>query len=98
MIVEQKVIRDGFESVHDMVQEKLEAIDAQMNERIETNEEIIEAKETINRVTNEMLEEFADNKLALETMLENTMHIVEVEVPDEEEIESDTEENVEGQV
>ena len=98
MIVEQKVIRDGFESVHDMVQEKLEAIDAQMNERIETNEEIIEAKETINRVTNEILEEFADNKLALETMLENTMHIVEVEVPDEEEIESDTEENVEGQV
>ncbi len=98
MVVEQKVIRDGFESVHDMVQEKLEAIDAQMNERIETNEEIIEAKETINRVTNEILEEFADNKLALETMLENTMHIVEVEVPDEEEIESDTEENVEGQV
>ena len=98
MIVEQKVIRDGFESVHDMVQEKLEAIDAQMNERIETNEEIIEAKETINRVTNEILEEFADNKLALETMLENTMHIVEVEVPDEEETESDTEENVEGQV
>ena len=98
MIVEQKVIRDGFESVHDMVQEKLEAIDAQMNERIATNEEIIEAKETINRVTNEILEEFADNKLALETMLENTMHIVEVEVPDEEEIESDTEENVEGQV
>ena len=98
MIVEQKVIRDGFESVHDMVQEKLEAIDAQMNERIETNEEIIEAKETINRVTNEILEEFADNKLALETMLENTMHIVEVEVPDEEEIVSDTEENVEGQV
>ena len=98
MIVEQKVIRDGFESVHDMVQEKLEAIDAQMNERIETNEEIIEAKETINRVTNEILEEFADNKLALETMLENPMHIVEVEVPDEEETESDTEENVEGQV
>ena len=98
MIVEQKVIRDGFESVHDMVQEKLEAIDAQMNERIETNEEIIEAKETINRVTNEILEEFADNKLALETMLENTMHIVEVEVPDEEETESDTQENVEGQV
>lgn len=98
MVVEQKVIRDGFESVHDMVQEKLEAIDAQMNERIETNEEIIEAKETINRVTNEILEEFADNKLALETMLENTMHIVEVEVPDEEETESDTEENVEGQV
>ena len=98
MVVEQKVIRDGFESVHDMVQEKLEAIDAQMNERIETNEEIIEAKETINRVTNEILEEFADNKLALETMLENTMHIVEVEVPDEQEIESDTEENVEGQV
>ena len=98
MIVEQKVIRDGFESVHDMVQEKLEAIDAQMNERIETNEEIIEAKETINRVTNEILEEFADNKLALETMLENTMHIVEVEVPDEEETVSDTEENVEGQV
>ena len=98
MIVEQKVIRDGFESVHDMVQEKLEAIDAQMNERIETNEEIIEAKETINRVTNEILEEFADNKLALETMLENTMHIVEVEVPDEEETESDIEENVEGQV
>lgn len=98
MVVEQKVIRDGFESVHDMVQEKLEAIDAQMNERIATNEEIIEAKETINRVTNEILEEFADNKLALETMLENTMHIVEVEVPDEEEIESDTEENVEGQV
>ena len=98
MVVEQKVIRDGFESVHDMVQEKLEAIDAQMNERIATNEEIIEAKETINRVTNEILEEFADNKLALETMLENTMHIVEVEVPDEEETESDTEENVEGQV
>ena len=98
MIVEQKVIRDGFESVHDMVQEKLEAIDAQMNQRIETNEEIIEAKETINRVTNEILEEFADNKLALETMLENTMHIVEVEVPDEEETESDTEENAEGQV
>lgn len=98
MIVEQKVIRDGFESVHDMVQEKLEAIDAQMNERIETNEEIIEAKETINRVTNEILEEFADNKLALETMLENTMHIVEVEVPDEEETESDTEETEEGQV
>ena len=98
MVVEQKVIRDGFESVHDMVQEKLEAIDAQMNERIETNEEIIEAKGTINRVTNEILEEFADNKLALETMLENTMHIVEVEMPDKEETESDTEENVEGQV
>ena len=81
-----------------LVQEKLEAIDAQMNERIATNEEIIEAKETINRVTNEILEEFADNKLALETMLENTMHIVEVEVPDEEETESDTQENVEGQV
>lgn len=98
MVVEQKVVRDGFEAVHDMVQDKLDAIDAQMNERIETNEEIIEAKETINRVTNEILEEFADNKLALETMLENTMHIVEVEVPDEEETESDTQENVEGQV
>ena len=69
-----------------------------MNEKIETNEEIIEAKETINRVTNEILEEFADKKLSYETIIENTMEIVEVEVPDEEETESDTQENVEGQV
>lgn len=96
MIVEQKVVREGFEEVHAMVSDKLEAIDNAMNEKIETNEEIIEAKETINRVTNEILEEFADNKLALETMLENTMHIVEVEVPDEDE-ESDIEETEEGQ-
>ena len=95
MIVEQKVVREGFEAVHEMVQAKLDAIDAQMNERIETNEEIIEAKETINRVTNEILEEFADNKLALETMLENSMHIVEVEVPDEDETNTDTEETEE---
>lgn len=97
MIVEQKVVREGFEEVNAMINDKLEAIDTAMNEKIETNEEIIEAKETITRVTNEILEEFADNKLALETMLENTMHIVEVEVPDEDETESDTEENVEGQ-
>ena len=95
MIVEQKVVREGFEAVHEMVQAKLDAIDAQMNERIETNEEIIEAKETINRVTNKILEEFADNKLALETMLENSMHIVEVEVPDEDETNTDTEETEE---
>lgn len=97
MVVEQKVVREGFEEVNAMISDKLEAIDTAMNEKIETNEEIIEAKETINRVTNEILEEFADNKLALETMLENTMHIVEVEVPDEEDEESDTEEIEEGQ-
>lgn len=97
MVVEQKVVREGFEEVNAMIIDKLEVIDNAMNEKIETNEEIIEAKETITRVTSEILEEFADNKLALETMLENTMHIVEVEVPDEDEEESDTEENVEGQ-
>ena len=97
MVVEQKVVREGFEEVNAMISDKLEAIDNAMNKKIETNEEIIEAKETINRVTNEILEEFADNKLALETMLENTMHIVEVEVPDEDETESDTEETENGQ-
>lgn len=91
MVVEQKVVREGFEEVNAMISDKLEAIDNAMNEKINTNEEIIEAKETITRVTNEILEEFADNKLALETMLENTMHTVEVEVPDEDEEESDTE-------
>lgn len=95
MIVEQKVVREGFEEVNAMISDKLEAIDNAMNDKINTNEEIIEAKETITRVTNEILEEFADNKLALEKMLENTMHIVEVEVPDETEEESDTEEETE---
>lgn len=95
MIVEQKVVREGFEEVNAMISDKLEAIDNAMNDKINTNEEIIEAKETITRVTNEILEEFADNKLALEKMLENTMHIVEVEVQDETEEESDTEEETE---
>ena len=98
MVVEQKVIKDGFKLIHDEAKARLEEIDSVMNEKIETNEEIIEAKQTINRVTNEILEEFADKKLSYETILENTMEIVEVEVPDEEETESDTEENVEGQV
>ena len=96
MIVEEKVIKDGFQLIHDEAKARLEEIDSVMNEKIETNEEIIEAKETITRVTNEILEEFADKKLSYETILENTMEIVEVEVPDEDE-ESDTEETEEGQ-
>ena len=96
MIVEQMVIKEGFEIIHDTAETQLAEIDVKMNEKIETNEEIIEAKETITRVTNEILEEFADKKLSYETILENTMEIVEVEVPDEDE-ESDTEETEEGQ-
>ena len=97
MIVEQKVIREGFEQIHEMVKAQLEAIDNQMNEKINTNEEIIEAKETITRVTNEILEEFADNKLTLEDVFEKTMKVVEVEVPDEEEdVDADTEETEEA--
>ena len=97
MIVEQKVIKEGFEQIHEMVKAQLEAIDNQMNEKINTNEEIIEAKETITRVTNEILEEFADNKLTLEDVFEKTMKVVEVEVPDEEEdVDADTEETEEA--
>lgn len=96
MIVEQKVIKEGFQFIHDEAKARLEEIDSVMNQKIETNEEISEAKETINRVTNEILEEFADKKLSYETILENTMEVVEVEVPDPIE-ESDTEESEEGQ-
>lgn len=97
MIVEKTVVKEGFEAMHEMATTQLAEIEAKMNEKIETNEEIIEAKETITRVTNEILEEFADRKTDLEDIVELTTKTIQEEVPDEEDVDADTEETQEVQ-
>ena len=99
-IVEETRVKENYEGFYEGFKTKLDNIETAMNDKIETNEEIIEAKETINRVTNEILEEFAEDKTLLEHLLKELTEtvLIEPEKSDEEETESDTEENVEGQV
>ena len=96
MIVEKTIVKEGLEEMHNIAVVQLEELEAKMNEKIETNEEIVEAKETINRVTNEILEEFADRKTDLEDIVELTTKTIQEEVPDEEDVDADTEETEEA--
>jgi hypothetical protein len=95
-IVEEKRVKENYEGFYEGFKTKLDNIETEMNDKIETNEEIIEAKETINRVTNEILEEFAEDKTLLEHLLEELTEtvLIEPEESDEDE-ESDTEESEE---
>lgn len=76
-------VREGYEDIYNVATEKLAKLEESAKLRIDTNEEVISAREVIDRVTAEVMADVKENKTALEQIIASSTHEVEYEVEDE---------------
>ena len=86
MLEKRIVVKEGFEDIYAQASTRLESLEESAKFQIDTNEEVISAREVIDRVTAEVMSKFENYKASFEHIIADATEEIEVEVPDEEEV------------